>query len=171
MSVPSSELGPPTSFHASDVSPRNKRGRGVTLSPAGEGGRGSPNQFGRLEKRLSALSTLCWKAYFSPEKSGLNPSDTITSPILRRCHDFTMFFKKSKVVKERICLQENKMVVSDSINCTETFWKKLCIRASIQTWREVLGYSKNWWAWGSKKFPATFPLYTYIRIKEIVKAQ
>ncbi len=108
-------------------------------------GWGSPNQFGRLEKRLSTLSTLCWKAYFSPEKSGLNPTDTITSPILRRSH-FTMFFTKSKVVKERIPLQENKMVVSDSIHCTEHFRKKLCICAIIRTWREVLVYSRNCWA-------------------------
>ncbi len=54
MSVPSSEVGPPSLSPASECVPPPRTKGGAHL-PAGEGG---VSQFGRLEKKPSTLSTL-----------------------------------------------------------------------------------------------------------------
>jgi hypothetical protein len=54
MSVPSSELGPPTPSHASECVPPNQSGGDARLRVRGWG-----SQFGRLEKKPIALCLLC----------------------------------------------------------------------------------------------------------------
>jgi hypothetical protein len=76
VSVPSSELGPPPPLSQADVSlPRIQR-EGVqctgefvpgTHSPAGEGVGLGESQFGRLDYKLSTLSTLCARTFEASE--------------------------------------------------------------------------------------------------------
>ncbi len=165
MSVPSSELGPPTSFHASDVSPRNKGGEGVTHSPAGEGV--GESQFGNSDdwRKSLALCLLCDdKVPFQLKCRPRGSKDEKSGQIRTQFYDdhFAMFFKKSKGVKERISLQENKMVVSNSINCTETVLKKTLHTRPYTNMTRSSGLLKKLMSSGSEKSPATFPLDTGI---------